>query len=107
MRLNLMPKARLGKWAVELGIVLIVLLVLELIFAIAIRGDPTVIDRSPLLTIFANILSVAFTFVGPLSLFLGIIATIKYKEWLVIKSLAALYILAILLFLFGEFLFPH
>ena len=54
MSLNLIPKTRLGKWAVGLGIIIVVLMVLELFFAIAIGGDSAVIDDSPLLKILAN-----------------------------------------------------
>lgn len=107
MKVNLIPGNRLGKWAVGSGVVLVIILVLELIFALAIKGNSAVIEANPLLTILANILSVAFTIAGPLSFITGIIAVVKHREWSVCISLAALYAIAVLLFLSGEFLFPH
>ena len=107
MRLDIVPKSRLGKWAVRFGIVLVVLMALQLVFAIAIGGNPAVIENSPLLTILAGILSVALNFAGPLSFIIGIVAIFKHKEWVVLKILAILYVLTILMFTFGEFLFPH
>jgi hypothetical protein len=86
---------------------LVALMVLELVFAFVVGGDVTVIDNNPILTILAGALSIAVTIVGPLSFFIGIIAFIKQKEWLVFRSLAVLYVVVVLLFLLGEFRFPH
>jgi len=102
-----MPKTLLGKWAVGLGIALVVLMALELLFAAAIGGDPAVIAGNSLLSILAAVLSIALTLVGPLSFLLGIFTIIKYKEWLVCKSLAVLYVLVFFMFMLGEFIFPH
>jgi hypothetical protein len=107
MRLSFMPKARLGKWAVGFGVALVALMVLELIFAIAIGGNPSVIEGSPLLTILAYSFSIAVTLIGPLSFIVGIISIIKNREWLVITLLAVLYALTIGLFILGEALFSH
>ena len=102
-----MPKTRAGKWSVGLGIAFVALMALELLLATAIGGDPTVIAGNPLLSILSIALSVASSLVGPLSLFLGIFTIIKHKEWSVCKYLAVLYGLAALMFVLGEFLFPH
>jgi len=102
-----MPKTRSGKWAVGIGIALVVLMLFELIFAAVVGGDSAVIDSNSLLTILANILSIMVTLAGPLSLFVGMYTIIKHKEWSIYKPLAILYILTFLLFLLGEFLFPH
>jgi hypothetical protein len=107
MRLNFMPKTRPGKWSVGIGIALVVLTALSVLFAVAIGGDPAVIAGNPFLSMLANILSVMFTLAGPLSFFVGIFAIVKYKDWSVCKSLGVLYGLTLLLFLLGEFLFPH
>jgi len=102
-----MPEIRSGKWAVGLGIALVVLTALSLLIAVIIKGDPTVISGNPLLLIFSNVLSVMFSLVGSLSFFVGIFTIVKHKDWSVCKSLAVLYVLAVLLFVLGEFLFPH
>jgi hypothetical protein len=107
MKIDLKQKTRSGKWAVGFGMALVVLTVLSLLFAAAIGGDPAVIAASPLLSVLAPILSIMFTLAGPLSFIFGIYTIIKHKEWSVCKPLAVLYILTLLLFLLGEFLFPH
>jgi len=107
MSLCFIPKTRLEKWAVGFGVVLVSLMVLELVFAIVIGGDPAVIENSAVLTIFAYALSVGVSVFGPLSFIIGIISFFKHKEWLIIASMAVLYGLTILLFILGELLFPH
>ena len=102
-----MPKTRSGKWAVRLGIASVVLTALSLLFATAIGGDSAVIADSLLLTILAGALSVMFSLAGPLSFFVGIYTIIKHKERSVWKPLAVLYVLTLIMFLLGEFLFPH
>jgi len=107
MKINFIPKTRSGKWAAGFGAALVMLTALSLIFAATIGGDSAVIERSSLLTVLANVLSIMFTLVGPLSFFVGIYTIIKYKEWSVCKPLVLLYVLTIVLFMLGEFLFPH
>jgi len=102
-----MPKTRLAKWAVGLGSALVVLTALSLLFAAAIGGDPDVIAGNPLLSVLSVALSVAFSLAGPLSFLVGIFAIVKHKDWSVCLSLAVLYALTFLMFLLGEFLFPH
>jgi len=107
MKIDFIPKTRLGKWSVGIGIALVILTAISLLFAVAIGGNPAVIAGNPLLSILANILSVMFTLAGPVSFLIGIFAIVKYKDWSVCKSLAVLYVLTLLMFLLGEFLFPH
>lgn len=102
-----MPKTLSGKWAVGFGTTLVIVTIISLVFAFAIGGDPAVIANNPLLSIFANILSVIFTLAGPLSFFIGLFTIIKYKDWPLLKTLAILYALTIAMFLLGEFMFPH
>jgi len=107
MKKSFMPKSLLGKCAVGLGLVLVATMVLELLFAAAIGGDPAVIDANPLLSILAAILSVTFTLSAPLSFLVGMITIIKNKEWSICKPLGVFYALTFLMFLIGEFAFPH
>jgi len=107
MKIEFIPKTCLGKWAVGLGAASVVLTMLSVLFAIAIKGDPAVIADNFSLSILATTLSVMFTLAGPMSFIIGIIAIVKHKEWSVCKPLAVLYVLTLLLFLLGEFLFPH
>ena len=106
-----MPKTRTGKWSVGLGIAFVVLMALSLLVAVTIGGDAdavaAVVAASPLLSILNVTLNLALNLAGLLSLLLGIFTIIKYKEWSVCKYLAVLYGLAALMFVLGEFLFPH
>ena len=102
-----MPKTRLGKWSVGFGIALVVLTALSLLGAVAVKVNPTVIVGNPLFSILSTTLSVMFSLVGLLSFLVAIFAIIKHKEWSVCVSLAVLYGLAALMFVLGEFLFPH
>lgn len=43
MKINFTAKNFLGKWAVRLGVALVVLAALSLIFAVAVEGNPAVI----------------------------------------------------------------
>lgn len=107
MKMDLMPKNYSGKWAVGFGIVLFISITIQIVFAAAIGGNPDVIDSNIFLSVLASILSVAFSLAGSASLFMGIYTIVKYKDWKVFKSLAVLYVLAFLMFMLGEFLFPH
>ncbi|MFH1823026.1 MAG: hypothetical protein ABH830_04995 [Patescibacteria group bacterium] len=107
MKIDFIPKSRSGKWAVGLGIALVVLTAISVLFATAIGGDPAIIAASPLLSILANLLSIMFSLSGPLSFFVGIYTIIKHKEWSIWKPLTVLYILTLVMFLLGEFLFSR
>lgn len=107
MKLSLVPKTKIGKYAVGLGFALTVFTTISLIFAFAIGGESTVIDGSFFLLVLANMLSILFSLAGPLSFLFGIFAIFKYRDWPVLLSLTVLYALAALIFLIGEFTFPH
>lgn len=106
-----MPQSRSGKWAVMSGIILVVSIALSLIFAAAMGGDAVnvaaVIAASPSLLILNVMLNLTLNLAGLISLIAGIYTITKHKEWSVWKPLTALYGLAVLMFLLGEFLFPH
>lgn len=87
--------------------VLLITIIIEVVFATVIGGDPAIVERSLILTILAGILSVIFSLSGPLSFIIVVFALAKYKDWPALKSLAILYGLTLLMFLLGEFLFPH
>jgi hypothetical protein len=102
-----MPNSKVGKWSVGLGIAFVALMALSLLVAVAIGGDVAVVAASPLLSILNVTLNLALNLAGLLSFLVGIFTIIKYKEWSVCKYLAVLYGLALLMFVLGEFLFPH
>ena len=104
---SFMPKSISGKWAVGFGIALAMMTAISVVFALAIGGDPAVVEANRFLKFLAVILSVGFTLSGPLSLLFGIYTGIRHKEWSVWKTLAILYIFSFLLFLVGDLLFPH
>lgn len=101
------PDSTEGKWAVRLGIVVVASVALSLFVAFAIGGDPAVIEGSLLLAIPVGVLNITLNLAGLLSFVLGVYAVVKYREWLVCKYLTVLYGLAFMMFLLGEFLFPH
>ena len=107
MKIDFMPQSHLGKWAVGFGIALVISMALSLVFATAIGGDPAVIAGNTLLSILNVALNLTLNLAGLLSLVLGVFTIIKHKEWSVCVSLAVLYGLAALMFVLGEFLFPH
>ncbi len=107
MKINFMPQSRSGKWSVGFGIALVVSMAFSLIFAFAIGGDPTVIESNILLSILNVALNLTLNLSGLLSFIIGIYTIVKHKEWSIWKPLTVLYGLAVLMFLLGEFLFPH
>lgn len=98
-----MPNTKAGKWSVGFGVVFDVLMAVSLLVAIAVKGDPVAIAGNPLIPI----LNISLNLAGLLSLIFGIFAVVKYKEWPVCRYLAGLYGIAFLMFMLGEFLFPH
>ncbi|MFH0874091.1 MAG: hypothetical protein V1846_04625 [Candidatus Komeilibacteria bacterium] len=107
MKLSFKPQSRSGQWAIWFALALAATLIFEFIFALAIRGNLQVIEANFGLEVLANILSIIFTLSGPLSLIFGIYTVIKHKDWSVAKILALIYLITIVVFLLGEFSFPH
>ena len=107
MNIDFIPESRSGKWSVGFGLTLLISVVLSLIFATAIGGDLTVIAASSILVILNVALNLTLNLAALLSLALGIYTIIKHKEWSVCKPLGLCYALTILMFLIGEFAFPH
>jgi len=110
MKIDFMPKTKTGRWSVGFGVAFVVLVALSLLVAIAIGGGAAnitaVIAANSLLSTLIVALNLALNLAGLLSILLGIFTIVKYREWSICKSLAALYGLALLLFVLGEFLFP-
>ncbi|PWB38719.1 MAG: hypothetical protein C3F02_02300 [Parcubacteria group bacterium] len=103
MKSGITTKTRLGKWSVYFGLIFDGLMLISLLVAAVIKGESQVIEGN----IFIPILSVALNLSGLLSLVSGLLAIFKNKDRVVAKYLAILYALAIIIFLSGEFLFPH
>lgn len=102
-----LPKSILPRLTWYVGIVLVILLLTELCFAFAVQGNPNVIASNAILSVVAIILSLLVTIAGPLSLLLGIVSVMKYKEWSVVFFLIVTYIIGIGMFVVSEVLFPH
>jgi len=106
-----MPKTKLGKLAVWLGIIFDLLLFVSLLIVLIIGGGvaniEAVITKNFTLSIFIFMLNLVLNLSGFLSFILGVLAVIKYKEWSTAKILAIIYGIGIILFLLGEFMFPH
>jgi len=102
-----MPQSRSGKWSLGFGIALVISMAFSLIFAVVIGGNPAVIEGNSFFSILNVALNLTLNLAGLLSVIVGIYTIIKHKERSVWKPLAVLYFLALLLFMLGEFLFPH
>ena len=98
-----LPRSTSGKWAVGLGIVFEVAMVISLLIAFAIGGDPNAVAGNP----FIAVLNLTLNLAALLSLVLGVFTMIKHKEWAVAVYLAIAYGIGVIMFLLGEFLFPH
>ena len=88
MKINFMPQSRSGKWSVGFGIVLVISMVLSLIFAVVIGGDPAVIATSPLLSILNVTLNLTLNLAGLLSLLLGTFTPHFERSEIVVRPLA-------------------
>lgn len=103
MRISFVPKTILGKWSVGLIIVFFLLFALfQFLVASGQRGGATFFDNL-LLTIPIFLAGIC----GVSSFFAGLIGIIKSKERSILVFLATTMGLLVLLFLFGEILFPH
>jgi len=107
MKINFKAESRAGKWAIGFGFALVVSMVLSVVFALLIGGDSKVVENNIFLSTVAAILSIIFTLSAPLSFFVGVYAIIRHKEWAIIKPLAIFYLATLIMFLIGEFTFPH
>ena len=107
MKSDLWPKTILGRWSISLIIAAIVLFAAFLLeVALGLRGGDT-LDLSdfsqiapgiPVMLAGVSILSAGIT---------GIISIVKYKERSILVFLALAMGVFALLFILGEFLFPH
>ena len=103
MKINFIPKTRLGKWSIWLIIVFILLFIMfQILVASGQRGGDT---------FFSNLaLSVPMLIAGIsgiLAFFTGIIGIIKSKDRSVLVFIATVIGFFILFFVLGELLFPH
>jgi len=103
MRITILPKSRLGKWAVYLIITFILLMVVfQLLVASGQRGGETFLDNL-LLTIPMFLAGIC----GISALITGLISVIRSKERSILVFLASLLGLCVLGFVLGEIIVPH
>jgi phosphatidylglycerophosphate synthase len=98
-----LPKTRLGKWSIILIIVFILLLLLFfLLVSLGERGGDTFFSNLKLTIpmLVAGACAIA-------SFFTGLISIIKKKERCVFVFIATIIGFLVLLFVIGEFSFPH
>ncbi len=108
MKINFIPKTRLGKWSVGFGAVFVSFMIISPIL-ITLTGRQTNNEAEmnyatrPFLIalgLFA-MASGLFTFVA------GIISFVKYKERSIFIYITTFFGFLAVIFLLGEFLFPH
>jgi len=103
MTINLMPKTILGRWSVGLIVLFLLLLVLfHILVASGQRGGETFFSN-PYLAFTGIFIAMS----GISSFFTGIFSIIRNKERSILVFLSTLIGLFVLLFVFGEILFPH
>ena len=96
MRISILPKSPLGKWSVGLGIPTLLLFTYPLLARIG-----------RVASFIAAYFNMVLIISGITALIIGLIATIKNKERSILVFLAILLGLFDLIFVLGEFLFPH
>ena len=100
MRISILPKSSLGRWSVGLAAAFILLFVLFwILIAPARRG----VGPAP----FAPMAIVAAGISGIAAFVIGLISMIRSKERSILVFLAVVVGLFVLIFLLGEFLYPH
>lgn len=98
VRISILPKSLLGRWSVGMAAAFILLLVLSGVLT-GLGG----VEPGPV----GAIVGIAFGISGIAALVTGLISTIKSKERSILVFLAMLTGLFVLIFLFGDFLYPH
>ena len=98
MRISILPKTSLGRWSVGLAGAFILLSVLSGVLT-GLGG----VGPGPV----GPIVGVAFGISGIAALVTGLISAIKSKERSILVFLAVVVGLFVLIFLLGEFLYPH
>ncbi len=100
MRISILPKRALGWWSVALAILFILFLSSPILSRLMLPLLRALHPRFP-------VQSVVVFLSGIAALVTGIISIIKFRERAILVFLATLVGLFALLFLLGEFLFPH
>jgi hypothetical protein len=98
MRISVLPRSLLGKWAVGLGAAFLFFFVLSNILMVFFHLGPGPIG--PMIVLVSLI-------VGLGALVTGLISIIRYKDRGVLVCIATAFGVFVLLFLIGEILIPH
>lgn len=100
---KILPKTHLGKWSTGLFAVCIVFFVIfQILVASGQRGGETFLDNIPL-----SLNGLVFVISGISAFFTGIISIVKGKERSALAFISTIIGLLILIFVIGEFIFPH
>ena len=108
MKLAFFPKTVLGKWSLRSAAVFLTLFVFSLVMVgLSQRQEGEEFMMKPAVRFFLIVEGLLAMVSGLAAFFLGIVSIVKHKERSVLIYLAAFVGLLTLLFLLGEFLFPH
>jgi len=98
MKIHFKPKTTLGKWSVGLAAAFILIFVLSVVLTGSGGVEPGPVG--PMVGVTLGISGIA-------ALVTGLISTIKSKERSILVFLAVVVGLFVLIFILGEFLYPH
>ena len=105
VRISILPKTSLGRWSVGLAAAFVLLFVLHQTFAASARRNPPANPTPPnpviIMAVVADYIS------GIASIVTGIVSIMRRKERAILVFLVEIVGFFVLLFLLGEFLFPH
>jgi len=108
MKLAFFPKTRLGKWSLRSATVFLTLFVFSLVMVgLSQRQEGEEFMMKPAVRFFLIVEGLLAMVSGLAAFFLGIVSIVKHKERSVLIYLGTFVGLLALLFLLGEFLFPH
>lgn len=105
MRISVLPKSLLGWLSVGLAAAFFLLFILHQTFAASVQRNPVPIPGSPSLVILITLVADYILAIG--SLVTGLISVIRSKERSILVLSVVIASFIVLLFLLGEFLFPH
>ncbi|RME54572.1 hypothetical protein D6777_03380 [Candidatus Woesearchaeota archaeon] len=109
MKIYFKPKTKLGKWSIRLIVIMPILLFSGMSFVSFYESIPAgkIIMQDIILRPLVALPMLGGIFSGIASFFCGIFGIIRKKDYSILVFLSSLIGFFVLLFILGEFFFPH